>query len=304
MRTKPSTLGIACLALLAAPVLAVDGVREINQVCADTTGCFAGDAAGMPVTITLPGSYRLTGSLLRPSVNTHGVVISASDVTLDLNGFQIVGTTSCSGVPVSCASPGTGRGVTVTADSVSGVLVRNGSVRGSGEAGVYLGRASRVEDVRVASSGGDGIRIADFSRVLRCEVTDSGVRGIRTLAHALVEDNLVAGTGAGISGIEAFGSAPVIRDNKVTNAGGDGIHTSEASISGNIVSGCVGDAVEVSGGARIAGNTLVLNVGFGIRFGFVGNLYTGNTIYTNSGGALAGPVNVSPGDNSCDGAAC
>jgi len=37
---------------LAMPARASDGVLEINQTCAIQTGCFAGDTAGFPVTIS------------------------------------------------------------------------------------------------------------------------------------------------------------------------------------------------------------------------------------------------------------
>ena len=53
---------------LALPALAVDGVLEINQACAESTGCFAGDSPGFPVTIQDPGSYRLTGALVLTDV--------------------------------------------------------------------------------------------------------------------------------------------------------------------------------------------------------------------------------------------
>ena len=39
---------------------ATDGAVELNQTCAVQTGCLADDAAGFPVTIATPGSYRLT----------------------------------------------------------------------------------------------------------------------------------------------------------------------------------------------------------------------------------------------------
>ena len=43
----------ACALLTLAPgAQAVDGVLEINQACAANTGCFTGDSAGFPVTIT------------------------------------------------------------------------------------------------------------------------------------------------------------------------------------------------------------------------------------------------------------
>ena len=39
---------IALLTLLAPAVSASDGVLEINQTCALTTGCFDGDSPGFP----------------------------------------------------------------------------------------------------------------------------------------------------------------------------------------------------------------------------------------------------------------
>ena len=73
---------------LALPVFAGDGVLEINQTCA-ATGCFAGDAAGFPVTISASGSYRLTGDLT-PSQGS-AVSITAPHVTFDLSGFELIG---------------------------------------------------------------------------------------------------------------------------------------------------------------------------------------------------------------------
>ena len=83
------------LLLLTAPALASDGVLEINQTCAVETGCFSGDTAGFPVTISASGSYRLTGNLdlNAEGVNVSGVAVSAPAVTIDLGGFQIVGPT-------------------------------------------------------------------------------------------------------------------------------------------------------------------------------------------------------------------
>ena len=73
----------------AATALAADGVVEINQACA-LAGCFAGDAAGFPVSITSSGSYVLTSDLAPGA--TDAISIPADDVTVDLNGFTIAGT--------------------------------------------------------------------------------------------------------------------------------------------------------------------------------------------------------------------
>src|SRR5919108_5765842 len=46
----------------------------------------------LPFTITDPGSYYLTTNL-SGAANNHGISINASDVTLDLNGFALIGLT-------------------------------------------------------------------------------------------------------------------------------------------------------------------------------------------------------------------
>ncbi len=71
------------LALVPVCAFAVDGVVLINQSTVMAAG-------GFPYTISQPGSYKLSGNLTAPA-NTRGIVISASNVTLDLNGFTLEG---------------------------------------------------------------------------------------------------------------------------------------------------------------------------------------------------------------------
>ncbi len=89
MRTCLLPLIALLLLALAGPALAVDGVIEINQTCAVNTGCSVGDSAGLPVSITNPGSYRLTSNLTTGSKQVTAILITTSDVTVDLNGFTI-----------------------------------------------------------------------------------------------------------------------------------------------------------------------------------------------------------------------
>src|SRR5262245_60243098 len=105
---KILALGIAFLA--SAPVLAVDGVVLIDQNKAIAGGVTPGDAAGFPVTITQPGSYRLSGNLIVPNSNTNAIEIASDFVTIDLNGFSILGPVNCAG-GFPCAGAGTGNGI-------------------------------------------------------------------------------------------------------------------------------------------------------------------------------------------------
>src|SRR5437016_7141953 len=89
-------VGAALLGGVAMPTWAIDGVILIDQNKAMAGNVTPGDTPGFPVTITLPGSYRLAGNLTVPDANTSGIVIAADHVTIDLNGFAILGPVDCS----------------------------------------------------------------------------------------------------------------------------------------------------------------------------------------------------------------
>src|SRR5437764_5454572 len=65
----------------------VDGQVLINQSTLN--------AAGGSYIITQPGSYKLSGNLQAKDTNTTPIVVTADNVTLDLNGFTISGTNVC-----------------------------------------------------------------------------------------------------------------------------------------------------------------------------------------------------------------
>lgn len=142
---------------------AVDGVVLIDQSRAMAGGVTPGDAPGFPVTISEPGSYRLSGNLTVPDAQTTAVQILADYVTLDLNGFSIAGPAVCTPYPTTCNPSGAGIGVH-GADFNSrnpparGVRVLNGTVRGMGSYGIRLpGEGGVAERVTVHGNGGPGI---------------------------------------------------------------------------------------------------------------------------------------------------
>jgi hypothetical protein len=77
--------------VLPSAALAVDGVVLIDQNKAAAGGVSLGDTPGFPISITQPGSYRLASNLTAPA-NTNAINITASNVTIDLNGFSVTGT--------------------------------------------------------------------------------------------------------------------------------------------------------------------------------------------------------------------
>src|SRR3984893_6308015 len=121
----------ALLAGVAMPTWAVDGVILIDQNKALAGNVTPGDAPGFPVTISLSGSYRLASDLTVPDANTNAIVIAASHVTIDLNGFAILGPTDCSGGLNPCAGAGTGKGISTPGFQFN-ITIRNGTIQGMG----------------------------------------------------------------------------------------------------------------------------------------------------------------------------
>jgi hypothetical protein len=184
--------------------------------------------ATFPITITQPGSYVVLGDLNAPA-NVNGIVINASDVTLDLNGFTLNGGGSAfEGIIV-------GQGMLV-----ENVEIRNGSIKGFQNGGVYGASAQYmvVEDVRSSGNGFEGIRPGGFGLVRDCVVRGNAI-GIYAGTGTKVMDCLVIGnstginalTGVSVSGCSVSQNTAIgisvggecdIRDNHVTSLGTPG----------------------------------------------------------------------------------
>jgi parallel beta-helix repeat protein len=185
-RLLPAILLLVCQPFTAH---AVDGVLEINLTCALNTGCFTGDSPGFPVTIGQRGSYRLTGNLQVENSDQTAIDVTPtlSLVTIDLNGFTILGSTICQGAPPQCS--GTGSGVGVAAAVPDGrVVVRNGHIRGMGDAAVRIGSDGLVEDLLITSNGGNGIDCS-LCVVRGNRVSFNGGSGIVVSTSSIVKEN-------------------------------------------------------------------------------------------------------------------
>jgi parallel beta-helix repeat protein len=176
------------------------GVVLINQDRALAGGVSPGDAPGFPVTISQPGSYRLSSNLT--PVATDAIEITTSDVTIDLNSFTIVGVA------------GSGRGV--NAQGRSRIIVTNGIVRGMGSDGVVVGDDSRVERVHAIGNGGDGIQANDGGTVTGNTARDNGGAGIQVNDGGTVTGNTAFGNNG--DGIQAGDGSTVIGNAVRANA--------------------------------------------------------------------------------------
>ncbi len=236
MRKRVALLGLMW-ALALSSAVAADGATPVWE----------------PTTISTPGKYVLTRNIsdtLNPVIS-----ITADNVTLDLNGFQISGDANAFAADVVLVS---GNGVTVT----------NGTILGGGAA------------VRVSASA------TQFA--LSNLVLGGGRTGVGTAAGSalgLVEGNRIEDVTDGISGT---GSALQIRRN-VVSADGKGIFLDGCN-SCLVSENTIRDASDVAISVVLGGGNLILNntasgSGTGIRVGqggyhhLEGNVMSGNTAY-------------------------
>jgi hypothetical protein len=234
---------VALLGLIHGTALAVDGVTLINQNNAVAGNVTPGDTPGFPIVINLPGIYRLSSNLVVPNENTSAIVVNVNNVTIDLNGFAILGPNVCFTdtihVAQPCTKPGTGIGVdagTQTPLIVENTRVLNGTINGMGGIGIFANVNARIEKMNISSNGSYGIS------TLGGEVLDTLVRG------------------NGNTGILTTGA--IIRDSRSIFNRGYGISTTAASvISGSVVATNLSYGLVLSANTRYVDNVIDDNNG-------------------------------------------
>lgn len=182
-------LGLSCS-------VEADGILEINQACAESGGCFPGDSAGFPVTISSSGSYRLTGNLAL-SNDLDAIVITTSSVTLDLAGFEISGPGSCtgSGSTIDCGAEGVGSGVWVD-NNPDSVTIRNGVISNMRLTGIRAeGNGHLFADLKLRNNHAFGL-VADERMIVRnCTAIRNAGTGIKLNDGSIIDGSIAMGNG-------------------------------------------------------------------------------------------------------------
>jgi len=94
-------------------------------------------------TINKSGSYILTKNIVDSRAGFDALAVTAPNVTIDLQGFEIMSTTT-----------GTGNGINATGQS--NVVVRNGIITGFGGAAIITGNNASIAAI-TATTNGSGI---------------------------------------------------------------------------------------------------------------------------------------------------
>jgi len=279
------------LALSAPPALAADGVLEINQTCATQTGCFAGDTAGYPVTISPAAparSFRLTSDLTLATAGVTAIEVYATDVRIDLGGFTVRGAVTCSGSPLSCAPAGEGYGVLASGERVQ---VRNGTITGMGGHGVVAGENAVIDDLIVSRNAGNGISVGSGSTVRGVTASWNAAYGIMVDGGSVVHGCTALGNK--IDGLHAF-TQTTFTGNASRQNDGRGIQAGSGSlVSGNTVSGNKGHGIAAVT-STVSENTAYFNVGDGINCTSTCAV-TGNTASSNGSAGMGDGIEVSDG---------
>ncbi len=248
-----------------------------------------GDATNLFI-ISAPGSYYLTGNITGEA-GKHGISIQSNDVTLDLNGFSLIGVVnSLAGVHVPAVRSGFG--------------IRNGTLRGWASGGVdatlamtsaeklrlsenviglSVGNGSIIKDC-VAADNGDGFRLPDRSQANNCIASKNGV-GFNCASYVNLMD-CTASRNAG-RGIVVLGSSSVIRCS-ATRSGGSGIDAGTGcTISDCTSSNNVEQGIKAGAGSSVRNCTAQGNIANGIYCFDSNCLVIGNTCDSNYAGIAA-----------------
>lgn len=256
-----------------------------------------GDANSVYI-ITQPGSYYMTGNLNGVG-GKNGIKINSDNVTVDLNGFAVIGVAgSLDGINSAKSNLG----------------VRNGSIRSWGNHGVNLSNQNQIlEALRLSDNGASGLSVGQNSVVKGCAASNNGSDGFALSGGTLTGCTSNGNTDSGFSCL----GASILKDCAATSnrntgffvrdgciitgclaAGNTGVgfyFRSGCLVSSNHALGNGGDGFKVdsfgSSLNRIDGNSAVNNVGAGIRW--VNDLVIRNNCYSNS--VSAGNYNPASG---------
>ncbi|HZW06351.1 MAG TPA: right-handed parallel beta-helix repeat-containing protein [Phycisphaerales bacterium] len=264
-----STPAPACAGPLNPPAGAIAStakpLAEIEPRTAVNASNTPGDADSV-YRITQPGSYYLTGNITGVA-GRHGIQISSSGVTLDLNGFELRGVA------------GSLDGVNIGASDGVNIVVRRGSIRNWGDNGLECEYNAghpptcNLFDLTFSGNANMGVQVWSGSRLVDCTANENTGGGFSD-----VGDCSYTGCGAAFNGGDGFNTNSACTLNKCTAEAntGTGINTGL---------GCTVNACVTSGNAT----------GFSLGLGTIATACSaysasGNGFSTSSGAALTGCI--------------
>lgn len=297
-----------------APSVSMKSLDQVEARIIVNSNNTPGDALSV-YKITNSGSYYLTGSFTGVS-GKHGIFIAAPDVTLDLNGYSVIGV----------AGSFDGINATNTAPTSPGLAVRNGAVMGWGVNGLNAqtgAPGATFEHLQLLTNGWSGLKatgavirdcvaegnnaiggnssygiFATGSRIMNCLVK-ANINGIQGSGGCTIDGCVATDNGSGL-----LADNSIIQNCTAYNSTFQGMFLfSNNRVTGNLVDGNGhGSGIVVAGGGLnnvLDGNTLLNNPTDGINLSntsATNNLVIRNTARSNgsnfvlSAGNSYGPI--------------
>ncbi len=289
--------------LVHGPALAVDGVIEIDPTRALSGSVSPGDAPGFPITLSEPGSYRLTANLGVTDPNLDLFEVTSNHVSIDLNGFEISGPTACTGNPtvsVTCVPSGSGTAVRLVSGA-GNLQLYDGTVRGMAGKGVdgFSSNDVHIENVRFTDIAGTVIDLGNRAEIVRNSIFGNGGKSIVVATRGQIQGNTISENAS--TSIQTNGESSITH-NIIEFNGGAGISAaSSCQILHNVVVSNEGIGISASSASVLIGNSVSSNDGLGLSLD-TNSGYSMNVLRSNSGGQVSGGVQM--GQNVCNGSLC
>jgi hypothetical protein len=210
-------------------------------------------STGARFVIIQPGSYYLTGNLTGDP-NRSGIVIRASNVSIDLCGFNVQGV------------PNSSDGIVVEGANRANISITNGHITGWGASGISLfggARNIRISHITTSSNGGSGIFAQSAALITHCIAASNtsgfDVTSFASISNCIAHSNLT-------DGIRIQSRCHIVSNLSTNNAG-----------SGFVITGFG------IGGNRLEANTSALNLSRGYSaFDSSGNIFLRNIASANT----------------------
>jgi parallel beta-helix repeat protein len=265
--------------------------------------------SSIPITISQPGSYFLTGNLTLPAGDNgaNGITIAADNVTIDLGGFTLDGNgkIGANGITISTAH--------------HAIKIRNGNAQNWAQNGFDLGNSfSTVLENLEARNSATGI-IVSGGEVSHC------IAAFNTSTGLNVSFSNVTDCGADSNPVGFIVTGSTLRGSRASNSSDRGIDSWNSSVDGcmlqwnhwgivagnsnihhNTIFGCNSDGIRAdnNGGCTIADNNISGSgtsiIASGIWITTTGNRITNNNIFGTNGDGIG----VANGYNMIDSNTC
>jgi len=198
--------------------------------------------SSVPYTIAESGSYYLAANAQTTSSMFNGITIWASNVTLDLKGFSLIGD-GTRGL----------HGIVIEGD-YKNIKIRNGTITSWGGNGVEAATATQcqAEDLRVIDNDGSGIHLpGDYQVVTGCVASGNGDSSSTSVSGIYVgKGSRVTGNTAHGNGHSADADVYGIFVGEGSTVAGNTAHRNGVSADGDYVYG-----IYVSKAGTVTGNT-------------------------------------------------